>query len=70
MIKESRSQNEIWEEKRRRESCEKLSASIPNGAFTDDPNADSHDKNGRVRQNINSNLVSSPWDLGQFPPNE
>lgn len=65
-----RPQNENYEERKRREACDRLSAQTPMGAFTDDPSADGHDRNGRVSRGSNSNLVTSPWDLGQYPPNE
>ena len=57
-------------ERKRREASDKLSAMTPMGAFTDDPTAENYDKNGRVVRGTNSNLITSPWDLGQYPPNE
>ena len=69
-VKGARNQNEIFEERKRREAFEKLSAQTPMGAFTDDPSADAHDRHGRVVRGSNSNLVTSPWDLGSFPPND
>lgn len=66
----ARPQNETHEERKRRQACDDLSANTPMGAFTDDPLAESHDKHGRVVRGSNSNLITSPWDLGQYPPNE
>ena len=66
----ARPQNENYEERKRREACEKLSERTPMGAFADDPSADGYDKNGRVLNVSNSNLIRSPWDLGSFPPND
>ena len=66
----ARPQNESYEERKRREACDKLSERTPMGAFTDDPSADAHDRHGRVIRGSNSNLIRSPWDLGSFPPND
>lgn len=70
-VKGARNQNEIFEERKRREAFEKLSAQTPMGAFTDDPSAQSYDLNGRVTSGSSQNsLYRNMWDLGQFPPNE
>ena len=43
---------------------------LPEDAFSDDPRADGHDKNGRVTINSRSNSEYNRWDLGRFPPND
>ena len=70
MKMDKRAQVEHLETQKRRQACDNLSANTPMGAFTDDPKAESHDKHGRVFRGSNSNLVKSPFDLGQYPPNE
>ena len=66
----ARPQNENYEERKRREACDKLSAQTPMGAFTDDPRADGHDRHGKTLTGSNSNLMLNRWDLGGFPPND
>jgi len=66
----SRPQVEHLEERKRREASEKLSANAPDGAFSDDPRADGHDKHGRVTRPNKDSLTPLYWDMGRFPPNE
>lgn len=70
MQMDKRAQVERLETQKRREASEKLSANAPDGAFADDPRAEGYDKYGTTRHKSNSNLMTTPFDLGQYPPNE
>lgn len=69
MIKQKKTQLERNEETKRREANLKFSESMPSDAFSDDPVADSYDKNGKVDRESASTLMYGGVDLGRFPPN-
>lgn len=69
MNMDRRTQVEALEETKRREASQKLSDSIPEGAFQDSPEAEGYDKNGKVDRKSASTFTHGGMDLGRFPPN-
>ena len=63
-------QQETTLAREQRRKMKEWSDSIPDGAFSDDPEAQWYDKNGRTYHKGSSDLVGSGLDLGSYPPND